>query len=67
MGATQQRLADAADLNSNVVADIEQGRNQRPAHEVVVKVVRGLRRLGVPGATADLIEEFHVPEQQAAS
>lgn len=65
VAASQQKLADAADLNVNVVADIEQGRNRRPAHEVVVKVVRGLRALGVPGATADLIAEFHVPVGQS--
>jgi predicted transcriptional regulator len=64
--ASQQRLADAADLNVNVVADIEQGRNKRPAHEVVVKVVRGLRALGVTGITSDVIAEFHVPEAPEA-
>lgn len=64
--ASQKTLADAAGLDVNVIADIEQQRNKRPAHEVVVKVVRGLRGLGVTGATADLIEEFHVPDQQAS-
>ena len=64
--ASQQKLADAAELNVNVIADIEQGRNKRPAHEVVVKIVRGLRKLGVPGAHSDLIEEFHVPADEVA-
>ncbi len=60
--ASQQGLADAAGIDSNFIAKIEQGIVKRPAHETVVKVVRGLRKLGIAGISADQIEEFHVPE-----
>lgn len=61
--ASQKQLADAAGLDVQVIARIEQGRADRPAHELVVKVVRALRKLGIPGVNADQIAEFHVPDE----
>lgn len=63
--ASQQGLADASGVASTLIAQIEQGRVKRPAHELVVKVVRGLRKLGMAGISADQITEFYVPEQQS--
>lgn len=64
ISASQKGLADAAGVESQVIARIEQGRAERPAYELVVRVVRGLQKLGLSGITAEQITEFHVPEPQ---
>jgi transcriptional regulator with XRE-family HTH domain len=66
VNASQKQLADAAGLDVNIVTRIEQGRAERLAHESVVRIVRALRRLGIPGVTDDQIVEFHVPEERTA-
>lgn len=66
ISASQKALADAAGVDSQVIARIEQGRSERPAYELVVRVVRGLQKLGLSGITPDQIAEFQVPDDTQA-
>lgn len=54
-GLTQKQLDELAGLRGGTVADIELGRNTRPAHEIVVRIIRALHRKGLGGITADLL------------
>ena len=65
--ASQQGLADASGVEVHLITKIELGSVKRPAHELVVKVVRGLRKLGMAGITADQIDEFYVPDEAEAA
>ncbi len=65
VAASQQGLADASGLEVHLIYKIEQGIVKNPRHEVVVRVVRGLRKLGMAGIEAEQIEEFYVPEETA--
>lgn len=64
-GLGQAKLAKLAGLDPNVIYDLESGRNKRPAHEIVVKIVRALQRNGLPGLTAE--DLFPVPDDQQAA
>lgn len=64
VGVSQGRLAEIAGLDAGAISDIECGRNKRPAHDVVVKIVRALQRAGLAGITADDI--FPVPDHQSS-
>ena len=64
---SQQGLADASGVELHLITKIEQGATKRPAHELVVKVVRGLQRLGMAGISSDQIAEFYVPDEQAVN
>lgn len=61
-GINQGRLAELAGLDQGAISDIECGRNKRPAYEVVVKIIRGLKRAGLIGITAD--DVFPVPDER---
>lgn len=63
---SQQGLADAAGVEVHLITKIEIGSVKRPAHDLVVKVVRGLRKLGMAGIQADQIAEFYVPDESVA-
>lgn len=58
-GVTQTRLEDLGGLTRGAVHDLESGRNERPSHETVTRVIHGLRRAGLRGVTAEQI--FPVP------
>lgn len=60
VGLSQAQLDDLAGLRRGTTADIEQGRNNRPAHETVTRYVRAFRRKGLDGVTAE--DLFPVPE-----
>jgi transcriptional regulator with XRE-family HTH domain len=59
---TQQKLEELAVVDRGAVYDLEAGRNRRPSHETVTRVVRALRKSGLPGITSDDIEEFAVED-----
>jgi len=61
LGLSQAQLGKLAGLDGNAIYDLESKRNRRPAHEVVVKIVRALQRAGLAGITAD--DLFPVPDQ----
>lgn len=52
-GLTRQGLADKAGTTTTTIYDIEAGRNLRPSHETVVRIVRALNHQGLAGLTAD--------------
>lgn len=60
VGLSQAQLDDLAGVRRGTTADIEQGRNSRPAHETVTRYVRAFRRKGLEGLTAE--ELFPVPD-----
>lgn len=64
-GLTQAQLAAAAGLRLTTISDLELGRNRRPAHEIVVKVVRALQRNGLAGVTTD--DLFPVPDDPSSA
>lgn len=59
-GLSQAQLDDIAGVRRGTTADIEQGRNVRPAHETVTRYVRAFRRKGLEGLTAEAL--FPVPD-----
>jgi predicted transcriptional regulator len=59
VGISQIRLDDLAGLTRGTTADLERGKNQRPAHETVTKIIRALRGCGLSGLTAE--DLFPVP------
>lgn len=61
-GISQLELDRLAGLRSGTTNQIEAGRNKRPAYETVVRIVRGLRKAGLAGVTAEQI--FAVPEHE---
>lgn len=63
LGISQVRLDRAAGLAKGTVNDIECGRNERPAHETVVRIVRALREFGLAGANTETL--FPVPSDTA--
>jgi transcriptional regulator with XRE-family HTH domain len=63
---SQRELERRAGLTKGVVNQIEGGRNKRPAHEVVVKLVRALRRSGLVGITAEEVFPVQDDEEQVA-
>lgn len=58
-GLTRQALAEKAGTTTTTIYDIEAGRNQRPSHETVVRIVRALNQHGLAGLTAE--DLFPVP------
>lgn len=61
-GLSRQALAEKAGTTSTTIYDIERGRNQRPSHETVVRIVRALQQHGLTGVEAD--ELFPVPDSE---
>ncbi len=61
-GLTRDALAKAADTTTTTIYDLETGRNARPSHETVVRVVRALQRAGLAGLTSDQL--FPVSEER---
>lgn len=59
-GLTQQQLAKLAGLEQSAISDIEIGRNRRPSHEAVTRIVRAFQRSGLPGIAAE--DLFPVPD-----
>lgn len=59
-GLSQRQLDSLAGVQPGTVSDIELGRNSRPAHDTVVRIIRALHRKGLVGVTAD--ELFPVPD-----
>jgi len=57
---TQTQLDDLAGLTRGTTADIERGKNKRPSHETVTRIVRAFRGKGLKGISAD--EMFPVPD-----
>lgn len=62
-GMTQEKLASLAGTTATTIYDIESGRNARPSHETVVRIVRALQRAGLVGITWDQL--FPVDEPTA--
>lgn len=62
IGISQHELDREAGLPKGTVNDIESGRNRRPGHDTVTRIVRALRRRGMPGANAEVI--FPVPDKK---
>jgi DNA-binding XRE family transcriptional regulator len=52
-GLSQQALAEKAGTTTTTIYDIEVGRNHRPSHETVVRIVRALNLHGLAGLTAE--------------
>lgn len=64
-GLSQGQLARLAGFSTVAsISDIEIGRNRRPAHDTVTRIMRGLHRAGLAGLTIEDIDEFVVPEPQ---
>lgn len=61
-GLTQTRLAELAGLQQTTIYDLEAGRNRRPSHEAVTRIVRALQRSGLAGISAE--ELFPVPDDE---
>lgn len=61
---SQLQLDELAGIPKGTVADLEQGRNKRPAFETVVRIVRAIRRRGLSGIEAE--ELFPVPDDSTA-
>lgn len=53
LGWSQSELARRAGINLSNLRDLESGRNNRPAHELVIKVYRALKAGGLRGLTVD--------------
>jgi transcriptional regulator with XRE-family HTH domain len=64
-GLTRDRLAELSGTTATTIYDIETGRNARPSHETVVRIVRALQRTGLAGVTAEQL--FPVQDEAAAS
>ncbi len=60
VGLTQADLDVKAGLPRGTTYDIESGRNERPAYDTVVRLVRALRRAGLTGASVESL--FQVPD-----
>lgn len=60
-GLTQQELANRSGLTQTTIYDLESGRNKKPSHETVVRVVRALQRSGLAGVTAEQL--FPIAEE----
>lgn len=52
-GLSRQKLAALAGTTTTTIYDIEAGRNQRPSHETVVRIVRALNQHGLAGLTSE--------------
>ncbi len=63
-GLTRAHLAELSETTTTTIYDIETGRNQRPAYETVVRIVRALQGAGLKGVTADQL--FPVSEKVAS-
>jgi predicted transcriptional regulator len=63
LGISQIELDARAGIREGTTFDLESGRNKRPAHETVVRIVRAFHRSGMRGVTTDQI--FHVPDGEA--
>jgi transcriptional regulator with XRE-family HTH domain len=63
---SQRELERRAGLTKGVVNQIESGRNKRPAHEVVTKLVRALQRSGLAGITAEEVFPVQDDEEKVA-
>lgn len=64
-GLTRDQLAALAGVKSANIYDIEAGRNKRPAHEIVVRIIRAFHRRGMAGITAETL--FPVSELSATA
>lgn len=53
LGVSQHALDRKAGIPKGTVWELEMGRNQRPSHETVVRIVRALREFGLAGADAE--------------
>lgn len=62
-GLNKSDLDEKAGLPKGTTHDLESGRNRRPAHDVVTRIVRALRKAGLQGVTAEQL--FPVPERVA--
>lgn len=60
-GLSRQALAEKAGTTATTIYDLEAGRNQRPSHETVVRIVRALNQHGLAGLTAE--DLFPISEQ----
>lgn len=65
LGISQLRLDRAAGVAKGTVNDIESGRNERPSHETVIRIVRALRELGLAGADSEQLFPIHDGEVKA--
>lgn len=61
VGLTQVELARRAGVDHSTVSDLERGKNLRPSHELVVRLVRALKASGLQGITGEQL--FPVPDQ----
>lgn len=61
---SQARLADESGENKSAIADLEQGRNLRPAYVLVMNIFRALQRGGLKGISVEDI--FPLPTPPAA-
>lgn len=64
-GLSRQALAQKANTTTTTIYDIERGRNLRPSHETVVRIVRALQQHGLAGLTSD--DLFPVPDDTAVT
>ena len=55
VGLSRDALAEAAGTTPTTIYDIENGRNQNPSHETVVRIVRALQSAGLKGITSDTL------------
>jgi predicted transcriptional regulator len=53
LGINQTRLAELSGLNQQHLSRIENGEIQDPSHRAVTCIVRGLRKAGAVGVTAE--------------
>lgn len=60
LGISQLELDRESGLPKGSVNDIEAGRNRRPSHDTVIRIVRALRRRGLQGADSEQL--FPVPD-----
>src|SRR5947208_3616649 len=61
-GLSPAQLEKLAGVIRNTVYDLEAGRNRRPSHETVTRLVRALRRSGLTGVTAEQIFPIDDPD-----
>lgn len=66
LGWSARRLAREAGEHAANIADIEKGRNERPAYALVMNIVTALRRGGLPGIKPEDVFDFEPqPESKA--
>lgn len=52
-GLSQRALADRARTTATTISDLETGKNERPAYELVMRIIGALQRSGLRGLTPE--------------